>query len=112
MPIAAGTLLAMSAISSLAQAGGMGLAGMAQGDAADEQAKLAKKKLLMDQQYRAEDLRRDDARQAEALAIQRRGELGAAPGNSIGLLSGISNLRNGMSHSNGLDVLGFLSGMR
>jgi hypothetical protein len=112
MPISAGTMLALSAISSLAQAGGMGLAGMAQGEAAEEQAKLAKKKMLLDEQNRMEDLRRDDARYSESRTNARRAELNAAPANSISMLSGISNLRNGMSHSNGLDVLSLLSGMR
>lgn len=112
MAIPAATSAAISAIAALAQAGGMGVAGYMQGEAQDEQNELARKRLLLEQQNLEQERRRSDARYAETMAANHRAEVNAAPMNSVNLLSGIANLRNGMTHANGVDVLGYLSGTR
>jgi hypothetical protein len=43
------------------------------------------------------------------MAERRGAGITSAPANSIGLLSGLAGLRNGLSQNNGLDVLNLLS---
>lgn len=103
-------IAAISAIAALAQAGGAMKQGQVQGDTLDEQEAANKRKLLMDQQNRDQDIRIGNQRYADTLATQRRSEAQNAPANSINLLSGLNGLRNSNSHANGLDVLGMLAG--
>ena len=109
MAMTPGVEAALLALSTLGQATGAAYAGSVQGDAMDEQNALARRKLLLEEQHRGEDMRRDDERYADTLAAQRRAAAQAAPANSIGLLSGLANLRQGLTRSNGIDVLGYLA---
>lgn len=109
MPIEAGTLLAISALSALAQAGGAGAAGYFGAKAEEDALKLKKRQMLQEQQNIDEDRRIADSRYNDAQATQHRQEMANKPMESINMLSGLSNLRQGMGRSSNLDVLGYLS---
>lgn len=100
--IAAGTLLAVSALSALAQAGGQGAMGYFQGKAAEENQEWDKKKWLKEMQDKEEDRRTESTR-------YRNSQIAAAPGNNVSLLSGLSNLQQGMAKPTSLDYLGMLA---
>jgi len=108
--ISAGTIAAISALSALASAGGAGMAGYFQGQSQDRQLALEKKKQLQDQQNREEDLRINASRYDDTMAANHRQEVSQRPMESINLLSGLSNLRQGYSRPTGLDALGYLAG--
>ncbi len=107
--IPAATAAAIEAIAALAKAGGSAYAGAAQGDMQEEELALQKRKLLLEEQARQDQFRRQDKQDADLMAERRGAGITNAPANSIGLLSGLAGLRNGLSQSNGLDVLNLLS---
>lgn len=101
-PISAGTMLAITALSSLAQAGGAGAMGYFQGKSQEDAIKWDKKKWLREMQERDEDQAQNNLRYREE-------KVAAAPANSLNMLSGISNLSQGMAKSSPLDYLGYLA---
>lgn len=109
-PISAGTLAAISALSALAQAGGAGMAGYYGGEAAEKDRKFRERQWLQSVQDNETARATDNARYRDNQAAGYRAEVAQRPANSVGLLSGLSNLSQGMARSNPLDVLGFLAG--
>jgi hypothetical protein len=102
------TMAAISALSALAQAGGTGYAAYAGAEETEKARKFRDRQWLQSLQDNAETRRIDNSRYADSMANTRRAEAAASPGNSIGLLSGLSGLQQGMSRSTPIDVLGHL----
>ncbi len=107
--IPAATATAIEAIAALAKAGGSAYAGAAQGDMQEEEMALQRRKLLLDEQARQDQFRREDKQNADMMEERRRVGITGAPASSINLLSGLAGLRNGLSQNNGLDVLNLLA---
>lgn len=109
-PISAGTMLAITALSSLAQAGGMAAQGQAQGQMSEADRKLRERQFLREMQERDEDQAFGRLQHRDNQARMDRAEVANRPMNNISMLSGLAGLRQGMSRSTPIDVLGFLSG--
>lgn len=108
-PISAGTLAAIAAISALGQASGAGFSAAAGAGAADRDRKYREKMDLIALQEREKDRGINESRYQDGRMDARRAEVHQQPMNSVGLLTGLSNLSQGMGRSNPLDVLGYLA---
>jgi hypothetical protein len=97
-----GTMLAISALSSLAKAGGQGALAYFTGEQSADQLRFEKRKWIKEQQDAEKQRTLNAMRTREADNAQR-------PMNSVNLLTGLSNLAQGMAKPSSLDYLGLLA---
>lgn len=109
-PISAGTLLAISALSSLASAGGMAGQGYFQGQLAAEQQAWDKRKTIKEWQERDEDQAFAREQYRDTTGRADRADIQARPGATMSMLAGLKNLGQAQGKATPVDYLSFLAG--
>lgn len=109
MAIGAGALAAVTAIAALASAGAQGYAAHSGAKQAERDRKYKQRQDLIGMQERGRDRATAEQVRQDAATQSYRHDLAQKPMNSLGLLSGLSNLQQGLGRSNSIDVLGYLA---
>lgn len=107
--ISPGTMAALTALSTLAQAGGAGYAAYAGAEEGKKDRKFKERQWLQSLQDNAAARSTDNMRYGDSQAMAKRNEAAQRPLNSVGLLSGLSSLQQGLGRANPIDVLGYLA---